>query len=244
MTNVVIPMAGDGSRFVDAGYDVPKPLIKIDGLPMVQRAVWGMGIGARYIYVVKAEHNREYNLSELLPAMTPLLEVVVLEVEDATEGAAATVLVAKDYIDNDDLLVICNSDQIVEWSPNDFLKDAGAGRGLDGSIATFTAEGDQWSYAKTDENGFVVQVAEKDQISDQATAGIYYWRYGSDFVNYAEQMIEKDIRVNGEFYVAPVYNEAILDGKTVGVYPVDKMTSVGTPEDLKVYIESLESSSE
>jgi dTDP-glucose pyrophosphorylase len=239
MTNVVVPMAGDGSRFSSAGYEIPKPLINVAGLPMVQRAVWSMGVGARYIYVVRAEHSKEYNLTELLPAMTPSLEVIVLEVDDITEGAAATVLVAKDYINNDDLLVICNSDQIVEWVPNDFLRDAGEGRGLDGSIAVFNAEGSQWSYAKTDENGFVTRVAEKDQISDQATAGIYYWRYGSDFVKYAEQMIKKDIRVNGEFYVTPVYNEAILDGKSVGVYPVDKMIPLGTPEDLKIHLNSL-----
>ena len=241
MTNVVIPMAGDGSRFADAGYEIPKPLITVDGLPMVQKAVWSMGIGARYIYVVKAEHNEKYNLSELLPAMTPALEVVVLEVDGTTEGAAATVLVAKEYIDNDDLLVISNSDQIVEWTPNDFLKDAGEGRGLDGSIALFTAEGDRWSYVKTDDNGFVTEVAEKKQISDRATAGIYYWRYGSDFVKYAEQMIKKEIRVNGEFYVAPVYNEAILDRKGIGTYPVDKMISLGTPEDLKIYLDSVNS---
>jgi dTDP-glucose pyrophosphorylase len=239
MTNVVIPMAGGGSRFADAGYELPKPLIDVNGLPMVQKAVWGMGIGGRYIYVVQAEHNKKYNLTELLPTMTPSLEVVVLEVDGVTEGAAATVLVAKDYINNDDLLVICNADQIVEWVPNDFLRDAGEGRSLDGSIATFTAEGSQWSYAKTDERGHVVEVAEKKQISDQATAGIYYWRSGSDFVKYAEQMIEKDIRVNGEFYVTPVYTEAVLDGRSVGVYPVDKMIPLGTPEDLEAYLSSL-----
>jgi dTDP-glucose pyrophosphorylase len=228
-------MAGAGSRYAVAGYELPKPLIVVDGLPMVQRAVWGCGIGGRTIYIVQAEHNKKYNLSELLPTMTPLLDVVVIEVDGPTEGAAASVLAAKEYIDNNDLLVICNSDQIVKWTPNDFLKDAGEGRGLDGSIAVFTADGDRWSYAKTDENGRVTKVAEKQKISDQATAGVYYWRYGSDFVKYAEKMIDKDIRVNGEFYVAPVYNEAILDGKTVGVYIVDEMIPLGTPEDLDIY---------
>jgi dTDP-glucose pyrophosphorylase len=235
-------MAGAGSRYADAGYELPKPLIKVDNLPMVQRAVWGSGIGGRTIYIVQADHNKKYNLSELLPTMTPTLDVIVLEVDGPTEGAAASVLVAKEYIDNDDLLVICNSDQIIEWVPNDFLKDAGEGRGLDGSIAVFPAEGDRWSYAKTDEHGRVTKVAEKQKISDLGTAGVYYWRYGSDFVKYAEQMIKKDIRVNGEFYVAPVYNEAILDGKTVGVYPVDKMIPLGTPEDLAIYLDYLSNS--
>jgi dTDP-glucose pyrophosphorylase len=242
MGNVVIPMAGDSSRFAAAGYDIPKFLIDIDGMPMIQRAVITMGIGARYIYIVKAEDNRKYNLSEILPPFTSTLEAIVLEVDETTEGPAASALVAKDYIDNEDFLVICNSDQMVEWVPNNFLRDAGEGRDLDASMATFTAEGDQWSYAKTDESGFVIEVAEKKQISDEATAGIYYWKKGSDFVKYAEQMIEKDIRVNGEFYVAPVYNEAILDRKRVATYPVDKMISLGTPEDLNLYLDSLSSS--
>lgn len=242
MGNVVIPMAGDSSRFTAAGYDKPKFLLDIDGMPMIQRAVITMGIGARYIYVVRTEDNKKYNLSEILPPFTSTLEAIVIEVDELPEGPAASVLVAKDYIDNEDFLVICNSDQMVEWVPNNFLRDAGEGRDLDGSIATFTAEGDQWSYAKTNESGFVTELAEKKQISDQATAGIYYWRKGSDFVKYAEQMIEKDIRVNGEFYVAPVYNEAILDRKRVATYPVDKMIPLGTPEDLNLYLDSLSSS--
>jgi dTDP-glucose pyrophosphorylase len=242
MGNLVIPMAGDGSRFTAAGYEIPKFLIDINGMTMVQRAMITMGIGARYIYVVKAEDNKKYNLSELLPPFTSDLEVIVLEVDEPTDGPAASVLVAKEYIDNDDFLVISNPDQIVEWVPNNFLRDAGEGRNLYGSIATFTAEGDQWSYAKTNEEGLVTEVAEKKQISDQATAGIYYWRQGSDFVKYAEQMIKKDIRVNGEFYVAPVYNEAIPDGMRVATYPVDKMIPLGTPEDLKLYLDSLSSS--
>jgi dTDP-glucose pyrophosphorylase len=242
MGNVVIPMAGDSSRFAAAGYDIPKFLIDIDGMPMIQRAMITMGIGARYIYVVKAEDNKKYNLSEILPPFTSALEVVVIEVDEPTDGPAATALVAKEYINNDDFLVVCNSDQIVEWTPNYFLQDAGEGRNLDGSIPVFYGEGDSWSYATTGDYGFVTEVAEKNPISSDATAGIYYWRHGSDFVKYAEQMIEKDIRVNGEFYVGPVYNEAILDGKHIGIYRLDKMVPLGTPEELNLYLDSLSSS--
>jgi hypothetical protein len=106
-------------------------------------------------------------------------------------------------------------------------------------MATFYGEGSSWSYAATGDYGFVTEVAEKNQISNNATAGIYYWRHGSDFVKYAEQMIKKDIRVNNEFYVGPVYNEAILDGKYIGIYPLDKMIPLGTPEDLKAHLDSL-----
>jgi dTDP-glucose pyrophosphorylase len=244
MTNVVIPMAGAGSRFASAGYDVPKPLIDVGGMPMVQRAIWGAGIGGRIIYIVQAEHNGKYNLTELLPTLTPDLEVVVVEVDGVTEGAAVSVLAAKEYIDNDDLLVICDSDGIIEWDPTSFLVDAGENRNLDGSIAVFSAGDDRWSFALTDENGIVTKVSEKDPISDKACAGVYYWREGSDFVKYAEKMISEDKRVNGEFYVSLAYNEAIKNYKTVGVYQVDNFTPLGTPEDLSAYLESLAGSSE
>lgn len=236
MANVVIPMAGAGSRFAQAGYTTPKPLLDVDGLPMVQRAVWGCNIGGRYIYIVQKEHSEKYNLRALLPSFTPPLEVILIEVDGVTEGAAASVLLAKHYIDNDDLLVICDSDSIVEWDPIKFLVEVGETRHLDGAIATFPGEGDRWSYVELNENGVVSKISEKEQISDKACAGVYYWRYGSDFVAYAEKMIEDDKRVNGEFYVAPVYNEAIKDGRAIGIYDVDKVTCLGTPEDYESYV--------
>jgi dTDP-glucose pyrophosphorylase len=232
-------MAGAGSRYAEAGYVIPKPLIDVDGLPMVQRAVWGSGIGGRTIYVVQAEHNKKYSLSELLPTFTPELEVIIVEVDGVTEGAAASVLAAKQYIDNEDLLVICDSDGIIKWNPTDFLIDAGENRNLDGSIAVFAGSGNKWSYVKTDENGLALEVAEKTPISDQACAGVYYWREGSNFVKYAEKMISENNRVNGEFYVSLVYNEALKDFKTVGVYQVEGFTSLGTPEDLKAHLQSI-----
>lgn len=238
MTNIVVPMAGSGSRFLEKNYELPKPLIEVDGMPMIQKAVWSCGIGGHYIYLVQAEHNKKYNLSELLPAMTPSLKVTVIEVDGVTSGAAETVLLAKEYIDNDDVLVICNSDQIVEWDPNAFLWNVGSERDLEGCIPIFNSTDPKWSYAKTNDEGLVVEVAEKNPISDQASVGIYYWVQGSDFVKYAEQMISKNIRVNNEFYICPVYNEAILDGLRIGTYQVDKMISLGTPEDLEEYVSS------
>jgi dTDP-glucose pyrophosphorylase len=238
MTNIVVPMAGVGSRFFEKGYDKPKFLLDVLGSLMIEKAVRSCGIIGRYIYIVQAEHNKKYNLSELLPTITPTLDVVVLEVDGPTEGAVSTTLVAKEYIDSDDSLVICNSDQIVEWDPNSFLLDAGEGRHLDGCIPVFTSNDPKWSYAKTDSNGNVVEVAEKDPISNQASVGIYYWKKGSDYVKYAEQMIEKNIKVNNEFYICPVYNEAIEDGKKIGIYAVDKMIGLGTPEDLEDYVKN------
>lgn len=242
MTNVVIPMAGAGSRFTDAGYDVPKPLIDVNGMPMVQKAIWGSGIGGRVIYVVQAEHNAQYNLSELLPTFTPNLDVIIVEVDGVTEGAAVTVLAAKEYIDNDDILIICDSDSVVSWTPNEFMASVGEARNLDGAIAVFPAEGDRWSYVALDEDNLVTEVAEKDQISDLACAGVYYWREGAEFVKYAEKMISEDKRVNGEFYIAPVYNEAIEDTRSIGTYEVDSVLHLGTPEDLEAYLATVNSS--
>lgn len=241
MTNIVFPMAGASSRFVEAGYDTPKPLLDVGGFHMVRRAAYGCNIGGKHIYIVQKEHSGKYNLPELLQSFTPDLEVVVVEVDGVTEGAAASVLAAKEHIDNDDLLVICDSDTIMNWDPIKFLVDAGESRHLDGSIVTFPAEGSSWSYVEVDEDGVAKTISEKDQISDNACAGVYYWRRGSDFVKYAESMIKKDLRVNNEFYVAPVYNQAIQDGKLVGIYNVDAsfVTSLGTPERYEAYVATL-----
>lgn len=235
MLNVVIPMAGAGSRFRSKGYTVPKPLIEIRGAFMVQRAVESLGLGDRHIYIAQAEHVRDYNLLELLPSISPNVDVHVVEVDGVTEGAAQTVLMAKKFIDNQDSLIVCNSDQIVEWSHEGFIDDC-TKRDLFGSIAVFESTDPKWSFAKTNKDNFVIEVAEKTPISNQASVGFYYWKYGSDYVKYAEQMIEKNLRVNNEFYITPVYSEAISEGKSIGTYYVDKMFGVGTPEDLKTYL--------
>ena len=111
-------------------------------------------------------------------------------------------------------------------------------KNLDGAILTFEAIHPKWSYAKCNKEGFVTEVAEKNPISDIATVGYYYWKKGSDFVKYAEDMIEKDIRVNNEFYVCPVFNQAIEDNKEIRTFDIPKMWGLGTPEDLKYYLEN------
>ena len=130
---------------------------------------------------------------------------------------------------------MANSDQIIEWNSRQFIYDLMT-KNADGGIATFKSTHPKWSYAKINEVGLVTEVAEKKPISDIATVGIYYWKHGSDFVKYAEQMIDKDIRTNGEFYVCPVFNEAILDNKRIFTSDIKKMWGVGTPEDLNYYL--------
>jgi HAD superfamily hydrolase (TIGR01509 family) len=231
--NVLIPMAGAGSRFAQAGYTFPKPLIDVNGKPMIQVVVENLGLEANFIFVVQKEHLEKYKLDNMLPLIVPNCKIV--EVDGITEGAACTALLAKQFIDNDQPLFFANSDQFVDWEPIQFMYHMQETQ-ADGGIVTFKATHPKWSFAKVDENGFVTEVAEKNPISDNATVGYYYWKKGSDFVKYAEQMIEKDVRVNGEFYVCPVFNEAIGDCKKILVHDAKAMWGLGTPEDLEYYL--------
>ena len=233
--NVLIPMAGAGSRFEKAGFAFPKPLIEVKKKPMIQVVVENLNIKANFIYVVQKSHREKYNLDALLSLITPGCKIV--ETEGMTEGAACTALLAKDYINSDAPLFFANSDQFVEWDSNEFLYKMNE-TDADGGIVSFTATHPKWSFAKIDDKGLVTEVAEKKPISDIATVGYYYWKHGADFVKYAEQMIEKDIRVNGEFYVCPVFNEAIGDNKQIRTFNVDGMWGLGTPEDLNYFLEN------
>lgn len=231
--NIVIPMAGLGSRFSDAGYDLPKPLINVDGLPMIKLVVDNLSIIGNYTFIVQKSHYRKYNLEQILKLIAPNCNII--QVDGVTDGAASTVLLAESIINNDQPLLIANSDQLVEWSSQNFFEyliklDA------DGGIAIFNGSGNKWSYAIVDEMNRVTEVAEKQEISDKATVGFYYWKHGSEFVKYAKKMIDKNLRVNDEFYICPVYNEAIRDKKIIYAFPVKSMHSLGTPEDLENYL--------
>jgi dTDP-glucose pyrophosphorylase len=232
--NVLIPMAGAGSRFEKAGYTFPKPLIDVKGKPMIQVVVDNLNMDANFIFIVQKSHREKYNLDTLLNLITPNCKIV--EVEGITEGAACTTLLAKEFIDNDSPLVMANSDQFVEWDSNEFMYKMNE-TDCDGGIVTFKSTHPKWSFAKIDDSGFVTEVAEKNPISDIATVGVYYWKKGSDYVKFAEQMIQKNIRVNNEFYVCPVFNEAILDDKKIKTFDIKEMWGLGTPEDLNYYLE-------
>jgi HAD superfamily hydrolase (TIGR01509 family) len=233
--NIIIPMAGAGSRFEKAGYSFPKPLIDVNGKPMIQVVVNNINIDANYIYIVLKSHREKYNLDVLLNLITP--NCTIVEVDGVTEGAACTALLAKEYINTNQPLFFANSDQFVEWNSNEFMYRM-AESNYDGGIVTFKSTHPKWSFAKVNENGIVTEVAEKSPISDIATVGYYFWKKGSDFVKYAEQMIEKDVRVNNEFYVCPVFNEAIQDNKKIITYIANKMWGLGTPEDLNYYLQN------
>ena len=233
--NVLIPMAGAGSRFAEQGYTFPKPLIEVGNKPMIQVVVDNLNIQANYIFIVQQEHYEKYNLETVLNMVAPGCTIV--QTSGMTEGAACTTLLAKEYINNEEPLIIANSDQFVEWNSNEVLY-AFTTEGVDGGILCFNSTHPKWSYAKLDENGFVSEVAEKQPISTNATVGIYYWSRGSLYVASAERMIERDIRTNNEFYVCPAYNELVEDGGKIRVKTIkeDGMWGLGTPEDLKHFL--------
>lgn len=234
--NILIPMAGAGSRFEQAGYMLPKPLINVNGKPMIEHVIKNLNIDANFTFIVQENHEKKFGITKILQNICNNCNVVITK--SLTEGAACTALLAKDHIDNDLPLLIANSDQIIDWNSNNFYYKISSQeyQHIDASILTFRSTHPKWSFVKTDDQNYVTQVAEKNPISDIATAGIYFWKKGSEFVKYANQMIEKNIRVNNEFYIAPVFNEAILDNKKISIYDIDKMWGLGTPEDLENYL--------
>ena len=234
--NILIPMAGAGKRFFDAGYIFPKPLIEIDNKPMIQWVIESLNLKANYIFIIQKEHQEKYNIKSVLKILQPNCKII--ELDHLTEGAACTTLLAKEFINNDDPLIIANSDQYINWNSSKAFYDFNS-KNLDGAILTFEAIHPKWSYAKCNNEGFVTEVAEKKVISKNATVGVYYWKHGSDYVKSAEEMIKKNIRVNNEFYVCPVYNEFLQRNKKIKIHKVDKMWGLGTPEDLNNFIQKM-----
>tara|TARA_B100000519_G_scaffold203115_1_gene224190 strand:+ start:4080 stop:4817 length:738 start_codon:yes stop_codon:yes gene_type:complete len=237
--NIVIPMAGAGSRFSKVGYTEPKPLILINGKPMIQLVIENLTpkINHRFIFICQKAHVNQYGLKEKLSTWAPKCEI--LEIDALTEGAACTVLTAKSFIDNDSPLMIANSDQFIDIDINKYL-NVFEDITLDGLIMTMHASDPKWSFVDLDNHDYVTRVVEKEVISNEATVGIYNFREGQNFVKSAEKMISNNERVNGEFYVAPVYNNFIGNGSKVRVYNIGSlgagMYGLGTPEDLTLFL--------
>lgn len=221
---IIVPMAGKGSRFTQQGYTTPKPFLDVNGKAMVIRATEMFAQFGELVFLVREEHRE---LAQDLPG-----DIVV--VPEVTEGAACTVLLAEAYMWGEEILIV-NSDQIIEYSPLQFsvLRQQTE---VNGIVFVFSCpQGNtKWSYARL-ENSRVVEVAEKRAISEWATSGAYYWRRGGDFIRSARQMIEKNVRVNNEFYVCPVYNEFVGENVVVPL-EVSAVHQLGTPEEYEVYV--------
>jgi len=241
MLNIVIPMAGRGSRFLEAGYTVPKPLIPIHGVPMIELVVHNVRprLLHHFTFLVLQEHIERFDMQETLRRIAP--GCTIIPVDQITEGAACTVLLARSIINNDLPLMLANNDQWMDIGIDDYLAETERQQ-ADGMILTMWADHPKWSYVGFDTQGRVARVVEKQVISNEATVGIYNFRYGRDFVRAAEQMIAKNLRVNNEFYVAPAFNEMIDWGAKIAVYNVGRvcetMWGLGTPADLDIFLQS------
>lgn len=238
MLNILVPMAGKGSRFAIMGYSDPKPLIDVNNTPMIQCVIKNLNLTGNFIFLVLREHYEKYYLKYLLPLICNENNCKIIIVDSVTEGACCTALLAKKLINNDDELIIANSDQfILGWDPINFFNYVHM-KNADGAILTFTDDDLKWSFVKLDKNTkLITEVAEKKLISQNASVGIYYWKKGSDFIESAEKMIKQNIRVNNEFYVAPTYNILISEGKRIHNYPIAEMHGLGTPEDLNKFLQ-------
>lgn len=238
--NIILPMAGRGSRFAEVGYESPKPLIDVRGRPMYSWAMDSLPLHAakRVVFICLREHLRNLALEQDIKRRYSKLNPVIIPLDKVTEGQACTVLEAREFINNDEPLIIYNADTFCVSSSDDAymnLKDD-----VDGVISVFRAEGDKWSFARTDDEGRVVETAEKRRISDWATTGLYHFTRGRDFVSNAENMIKANERVNNEFYVIPVYNRMIADGANIRCDVAREVRVLGTPEDLAHFEEHYE----
>lgn len=237
MLNIVVPMAGRGSRFAVAGYKDPKPLIPIHDMPMIQLVIKNLRPSGphRFIFICQSSHIEQYELQSKLEEWAPGSKVI--GIDGITEGAACTVMIAENFIDSENPLMIANSDQYVNTQIDEYIARMA---NLDGLIMTMSADNPKWSFVGFDGEGKVERVVEKQVISSEATVGIYNFKRGADFVNGAKAMIAAEDRVNGEYYVAPVYNYLIKAGADIGVYNIgseaDGMYGLGIPEDLDLFL--------
>lgn len=232
-------MAGAGSRFASAGYAEPKPLIPMHGVPMIRVVVNNLQPSEphRFIFICQRSHVKAYGLRDKLAAWAD--GSTMIEIDGLTEGAVSTVLAAAAMIDNDEPLMIANSDQFVDMNIDDYLTECRK-KQYDGMIMTMWADDPKWSFAALGPDALVTRVVEKQVISNEATAGIYNFRHGRDFVAAARRMIRRNERVNNEFYVAPTYNDLIAQGQKIGVHNVGRvdagMYGLGIPRDLQAFL--------
>jgi NDP-sugar pyrophosphorylase family protein len=239
MLTVVIPMAGRGSRFAEVGYEKPKPLLPVHGVPMIEVVVRNLTPRepSRFVFICRREHVDQYGFVPALRDVAPGCEIIT--VDQVTEGAACTVMLAERAVDPEDVLVIANSDQWVDCDIEAHLALL-RNQGLDGLIMTMTADDPKWSFVELDSHELVTNVVEKEVVSNEATVGIYTFARAGDFFRSAKAMIAAEKRVNGEFYVAPAYNELIAEGASIGIDNVGSegagMYGLGTPNDYEAFL--------
>lgn len=233
---ILMPMAGSDEAFRNHGFPYAKPVIEIDGRPLVEHAVRGLRAigGARFVFVIRKDDDLRFHLRDVLHLLDP--DAVVVRADGETAGAACTALLAVEHIADDEELLIANADQILDFDVAAAIDDFRA-RDLDGGTVVFDSVHPRWSFVKTGPDDLVVEAAEKRPISRSATAGLYYFRRGRDFVEAAQRMIRKGASVNGGYFVCPAFNEMILGQRRIGVVRIrrEEYISLATPQAVEDY---------
>jgi NDP-sugar pyrophosphorylase family protein len=244
--NIVIPMAGRGERFSNSGFTVPKPIIDVGGKPMIQAAIESLNLDGNYTFIVYNYELEAFNQHIKDAIHGCVKNPKIISINYTTQGPASSVLLAKELINNDEPLLTANCDQIMNWDGGRFMRDVvisddGGETRLDGRVVTYWADTNKNSYVKLDAHERAVEFAEKRIISNHSLNGIHFWRKGRYFVDSAEEMMKKNIRVNNEFYIAPTYNELIQKNMKIGIWQLKQGQhhAIGTPEDLQKYMGSL-----
>ncbi|MDD5699635.1 MAG: glycosyltransferase family 2 protein [Candidatus Nanoarchaeia archaeon] len=227
--NIVIPMAGQGRRFIEAGYLTPKPLLKLGDDLVIKHIIDIMRVPqAQFVFIVRQDHCDNFELDKHLLEIEPNAKIV--RINEVTQGAVCTVLLAKEFINDENPMIVKDCDQIINWTPEHFFEFVERNK-ADGAIVNIHTDKPNYSFSRVNSKGQIIETAEKSVISNHGSVGIYYFAKGRDFVKYAERMIAKNMRVNNEFYTAPVYNQFIQDFKTILHYPIAEMFQLGTPEE-------------
>jgi len=224
MLNVLIPIAGSSIFFENSSYIFPKPLLEIKGKPMIQRVIENINSideDIHYIFAVNARDCRQFHIDSVIKLLTNN-SVDIIKVENDTAGVACTALLAIESINNDDSLLILNADQYFDNGMGEFIKDFRQ-RNLDAGVTCFASVHPRWSFVSTNDEGDIIETSEKKPISHNAVAGLFYFKEGRSFVEATMKSILKDASINGNYYIAPVLNELILDGKKLGMNVVDEM---------------------
>lgn len=243
MLNILIPMGGIGD-FGSEEYRYPKPLIEVNGKPLIELVIAGLDHikgEKRFIFIVNAADCQKYHLDNVLQLITDGRGIVI-PLEKETAGAVCSALMAIDHIDNDDALMISNGDHIFDYDLNHAISEFES-RGVDAGTVCFDSVHPKWSFVRLDQENKIIETAEKRPLSRNAIAGLYYFRHGSDFVRAAMKTIEKDASVNGHFYVAPTLNELVLEGKNLEIHaiPSSKYHNFYSPHKLREYEDLLKS---
>ena len=224
-------MAGKGQRFIESGYTLPKPLLEIGGKPIIQHIINSMRVpNAQFIFIVRKDHCDQFQLNKKLLEMEPNAKIIIIN--EITQGAICTVLLAKEYFNDSNPVIIKDCDQIPSWMPEHFFEFV-TRKKADGAIINIHTDQPHYSFCRVNSDGEIIETAEKSVISTYGSIGIYYFTRGDDLIKYAQRMVDKNIRVNNEFYTCPVYNQFIQDGKKILHYPVAELFQFNNPEQFE-----------